>query len=58
MDERLGGMPTYAEVPPAGIMVEWVYVIDLDREIVQIKSRSAERSLGLISGPQLAREFG
>jgi hypothetical protein len=57
LDEALEGMPTYTEVPPVDLMIEWVYAIDLDHEIVQIKSSWAEMSLRLISGPQLLQEF-
>jgi hypothetical protein len=60
VDGRLEGMPSYPEVPSTDLMIEWVYAIDLDREIVQIRSHSAESSFRLSSGTrplQLAEDL-
>jgi hypothetical protein len=51
VDERLEWLPSYSEEPSNTLFIEWVYTIDLDREIVHIKSQSAEISFELSSTP-------
>jgi hypothetical protein len=60
LDENLDRIPSYLEDPPNNLFIEWVYVIDLDRETVRIRSGGNETSFGLISIPpnlQWAKDF-
>ena len=60
IDERLEWLPSYSEEPLNTLFIEWVYTIDLDREIIHIKSQSAESSFELLSIPrqlQWAQDF-
>lgn len=60
VDERLEDIPSYFEEPAIDLMIEWVYMIDLDRELVRIKSQGPEASFKLQCFPrqlQWAEDF-
>ena len=52
VDERLEWLPSYSKAPSNDLFIEWVYTIDLDREIVEVKSELVESSFKLHSIPQ------
>lgn len=47
VDERLEWLPSYCEGPSNELYIEWVYILDLDREVVQIKGGGVESSFRL-----------